>query len=115
MRGLACLLMFQTHCYDSWLRPDQRDTPFFRLSQLGGTLPAPLFIFLAGISVALVTGRLRERESPATPLPARPSSAAPKSSATASSSASRNLSSPVGRPLGPISCALMCSTSSASP
>ncbi len=61
MRGLACLLMFQTHCYDSWLRPDQRDTSFFRLSQLGGTLPAPLFIFLAGVSVALVTGRLREK------------------------------------------------------
>ena len=61
MRGLACLLMFQTHCYDSWLRPDQRDTAFFRLSQLGGTLPAPLFIFLAGVSVALVTGRLREK------------------------------------------------------
>lgn len=61
MRGLACLLMFQTHCYDSWLRPDQRDTSFFRLSQLGGTLPAPLFIFLAGVSIALVTGRLREK------------------------------------------------------
>jgi uncharacterized membrane protein len=61
MRGLACLLMFQTHCYDSWLRPDQRDTSFFRLSQLGGTLPAPLFVFLAGVSVALVTGRLREK------------------------------------------------------
>lgn len=61
MRGLACLLMFQTHCYDSWLRPDLRDTQFFRLSQLGGTLPAPLFIFLAGISSALVTERLREK------------------------------------------------------
>ncbi len=61
MRGLACLLMFQTHCYDSWLRPDQRDTALFRLSQLGGTLPAPLFVFLAGVSVALVTDKLREK------------------------------------------------------
>ncbi len=61
MRGLACLLMFQTHCYDSWLRPDLRDTALFRLSQLGGTLPAPLFIFLAGISFALVTDKLREK------------------------------------------------------
>jgi len=61
MRGLACLLMFQTHCYDSWLRTDQRGTAFFQWSQLGGTLPAPLFIFLAGVSVALVTGRLREK------------------------------------------------------
>jgi uncharacterized membrane protein len=61
LRGLACLLMFQTHCYDSWLRPDLRDTPLYRWSQLGGTLPAPLFIFLAGISMALVTERLREK------------------------------------------------------
>jgi uncharacterized membrane protein len=61
MRGLACLLMFQTHCFDSWLRPDLRDTHFYKLSQLGGTLPAPLFIFLAGVSFALVTERLRQK------------------------------------------------------
>lgn len=61
MRGLACLLMFQTHCYNSWLRPELRQTHFYKWSQLGGTLPAPLFIFLAGISVALVTERLREK------------------------------------------------------
>jgi len=51
--------MFQTHCYDSWLRPDLRDSALFHWSQLGGTLPAPLFIFLAGLSMALVTERLR--------------------------------------------------------
>ena len=61
MRGLACLLMFQTHCYDSWLRPDLRNSALFHWSQLGGTLPAPLFLFLAGVSVALVTERLREK------------------------------------------------------
>jgi len=46
LRGFACLVMFQTHCYDSWL---------------GGTLPAPLFLFLAGISFALVTDKLRQK------------------------------------------------------
>ncbi len=61
MRGLACLLMFQTHCYDSWLSGEARSTQFFRWSQLGGTLPAPLFLFLAGISFALVTDKLRQR------------------------------------------------------
>ena len=61
MRGLACLLMFQTHCYDSWLRPDLRETHLFKLSQLGGTLPAPLFLFLAGVSMALVVEKLREK------------------------------------------------------
>ncbi len=63
MRGLACLLMFQTHCYDSWLRPDLRDSAVYHWSQLGGTLPAPLFLFLAGVSMALITERLRGKGS----------------------------------------------------
>src|SRR5437879_13241884 len=58
MRGLACVLMFQTHCYDSWLGGEARKSTFFMYSQLGGTLPAPLFLFLAGISFALVTDKL---------------------------------------------------------
>jgi uncharacterized membrane protein len=53
--------MFQTHCYDSWLRPDLRESQLYKWSQLGGTLPAPLFIFLAGLSFALVTERLRQK------------------------------------------------------
>ncbi len=57
MRGLACLVMFQTHCYDAWLGGAARKTQFFAYSQLGGTLPAPLFLFLAGVSVALATDR----------------------------------------------------------
>jgi uncharacterized membrane protein len=61
MRGLACILMFQTHCYDSWLNPEARHSTLYAWSQLGGTLPAPLFIFLAGVSFALVTERLREK------------------------------------------------------
>lgn len=61
MRGLACLFMFQTHCYDSWLSPEARRSSFMAWSQLGGTLPAPLFLFLAGISFALVTSRLRSK------------------------------------------------------
>jgi uncharacterized membrane protein len=64
MRGLACVLMFQTHCFDSWLSPAARKSAFFTWSQLGGTFPAPLFLFLAGISFALVTERLREKGTP---------------------------------------------------
>jgi len=64
MRGLACVLMFQTHCYDSWLSPTARQSKFFIYSQLGGTFPAPLFLFLAGISFALVTDRLRQKNCP---------------------------------------------------
>jgi uncharacterized membrane protein len=61
MRGFACVLMFQTHCYDSWLSPEARKSAPFAWSQLGGTFPAPLFLFLAGISFALITNRLREK------------------------------------------------------
>jgi uncharacterized membrane protein len=61
VRGFACVVMFQTHCYDSWLGGAARASGFFKLSQLGGTLPAPLFLFLAGVSRALVTDRLRQK------------------------------------------------------
>ncbi len=65
MRGLACILMFQTHCYDAWLSPEARKTAFFMYSQLLGTLPAPLFLFLAGISFVLATDKLLQKNLPA--------------------------------------------------
>src|ERR1700690_524363 len=61
LRGFACLLMFQTHCYDSWLGGSARDSGFIKLSQFGGTFPAPLFLFLAGVSFAMVTDKLRQK------------------------------------------------------
>jgi uncharacterized membrane protein len=64
MRGLACVLMFQTHCYDAWLGGDARKTSFLKGSQTLGTLPAPLFLFLAGVSFALVTGKLMRKDLP---------------------------------------------------
>jgi uncharacterized membrane protein len=65
LRGFACLLMFEVHCYDSWLAGSAREGSFFRWSQMGGTLPAPLFLFLAGVSVSLTTDRLRQKGVPA--------------------------------------------------
>jgi len=64
MRGLACLTMFQTHCYNSWLAPAEREGEIYRISQLIGTLPAPLFLFLAGVSMALVMDRLDSKGLP---------------------------------------------------
>src|SRR2546423_1325423 len=64
MRGLACVVMFQAHCYNSWLSPEAKKSPLYTWSQLAATLPAPLFIFLAGISFAMVTQRLREKNMP---------------------------------------------------
>src|SRR5260370_18458653 len=54
--------MIQTDCYVCMLRPEaSKSSSLIIWSQLGGTLPAPLFVFLAGISFALVTERLREK------------------------------------------------------
>ena len=64
MRGLACLLMFQTHCYDAWLAPAARKGSFFGWSQLIGSLPAPIFLFLAGAAVALAIDRKQRRGVP---------------------------------------------------
>jgi uncharacterized membrane protein len=61
MRGLACVLMFQTHCYDAWLGGEARNTWFLKASQVLGTAPAPLFLFLAGISFALVIDKLMRK------------------------------------------------------
>ena len=58
MRGLACVLMFQTHCYDAWLSPTARSGKFFMYSQLLGTFPAPLFLFLTGISAMLMAKKV---------------------------------------------------------
>jgi uncharacterized membrane protein len=54
---MACLLMFQTHCYDAWLDDAGRQTEFFHWTRLGGSLPAPIFLFLAGVGVALACDR----------------------------------------------------------
>src|SRR5450432_893451 len=63
MRGLACVLMFQTHCYDSWLSPAARQSSFFMYSQILGTLPAPLFLFLAGVSAAMMAQKAAAKTS----------------------------------------------------
>ena len=61
MRGLACVLMIQAHCYNSWLNPEARRTLLYRWSQELSTLPAPIFLFLSGVSFALVTEGLRQK------------------------------------------------------
>ncbi len=61
MRGLACIVMFQTHCYDAWLGGEARNTNFLKTSQVLGTIPAPIFLFLAGVSFALVIDKLSRK------------------------------------------------------
>ena len=64
-RGLAVVLMLQTHAYDAWLRPELRQTGFFRWSQLIGGLPGAFFLFLMGVSSAL--GHEKARKSSGSP------------------------------------------------
>jgi uncharacterized membrane protein len=54
--------MFQTHCYDAWLGGAARNSKVLMWSQLGGTFPAPLFLFLAGISFAMLVDKLRQKK-----------------------------------------------------
>jgi len=61
MRGFACLLMFEVHGYDSWLTYSLQQTRFYRFSQFTGTIAAPIFLFLAGASLALVSDRMRQK------------------------------------------------------
>ncbi len=63
LRGFAVLLMMQTHAYDAWLSPAAKETTFFVVSRYLGGYPAALFLFLAGVSLALVAhGRQRRGE-----------------------------------------------------
>jgi uncharacterized membrane protein len=65
MRGLASILMLQGHCFDSWLSEAGRNSRVFGWSHWADTLPAPMFLFLSGFSVAVVTDKFRERGLPA--------------------------------------------------
>jgi uncharacterized membrane protein len=56
LRGLAVLVMIEAHVLDSWTRLDQRDSTAFGWSMIAGGFGAPLFLFLAGVSVSLSAG-----------------------------------------------------------
>jgi uncharacterized membrane protein len=56
LRGLAVLIMIEAHIVDSWTRLDQRESAFYSFSVILGGFGAPLFLFLAGVAVALSAG-----------------------------------------------------------
>ena len=56
MRGVAVLIMIQAHLFDSWTRVDVRDAWQFKWAMIVAGFGAPLFLFLAGTSVALSAG-----------------------------------------------------------
>ena len=66
LRGLAVLIMIEAHIVDSWTRLDQRESAFYSFSVILGGFGAPLFLFLAGVAVALSAGsKWRRNGNPA--------------------------------------------------
>jgi uncharacterized membrane protein len=53
MRGLAILVMIEAHVFDAWTRPSDRQSLAFGVSAVLAGFAAPMFLFLAGVSVAL--------------------------------------------------------------
>jgi uncharacterized membrane protein len=69
MRGLAVLIMIQCHVFNSFMRLDLRQDGAYILSQFVGGMAAPLFLFLAGITLAFQMDRMeRKGGAPATRL-----------------------------------------------
>jgi uncharacterized membrane protein len=54
LRGVAVLLMMLWHSYDAWLAPSARAGLGFDLIRFLSGLPSRLFVFLVGVSVAVV-------------------------------------------------------------
>lgn len=61
MRGIAVLIMIEAHLLDSWTGGVDRSTRSFAWSLTLGGLGAPLFLYLAGLSVALSAGSKSRR------------------------------------------------------
>lgn len=61
LRGVAVLIMIEAHVIDSWTRAADRASPGFGELLILGGLGAPLFLFLAGVGVAMSAGSKARR------------------------------------------------------
>jgi uncharacterized membrane protein len=65
LRGLAVLIMVEAHLFDAWVRAADRSELPYRWAIAIGGYSAPLFLFLAGVAMALAAGaRLRRGMTP---------------------------------------------------
>jgi uncharacterized membrane protein len=62
MRGLAVVIMIQTHTFNSFARPGLREGGTYLLSQFVGGMAAPLFLFMSGMTLAFQMDSLERRE-----------------------------------------------------
>jgi uncharacterized membrane protein len=61
LRGVAVLIMVEAHLFDAWVRAIDRSQHLYQWAMVVGGFSAPLFLFLAGVAMALAAGsRLRK-------------------------------------------------------
>lgn len=66
LRGIAVLVMIEAHTVDSWTMAAERTGDGYRWAVILGGFGAPMFLFLAGVALALAAGsRLRKGASAA--------------------------------------------------
>jgi len=53
LRGLAVVLMIQTHLYDSWCSAAAKATEAYAWTRYLGGLPSRMFLLLVGVSMAI--------------------------------------------------------------
>lgn len=61
MRGVAVLIMIEAHVIDAWMRAADRSGRGFRYAIILGGFGAPLFLFLAGVTIVLAAESKRRR------------------------------------------------------
>jgi uncharacterized membrane protein len=71
MRGLAILIMIEAHVLDAWTRVADRPTRAFGWSAILAGFAAPMFLFLAGLSVSLAASSGERRTGSAAVAAAR--------------------------------------------
>ena len=61
MRGLSVLFMIEAHTFDAWTLLSDRGTLLYKAANFVGGLAAPIFLFLAGVSVAMASSSRARR------------------------------------------------------
>jgi uncharacterized membrane protein len=61
LRGLAVVIMIEAHLLDSWTAQADRKSLAYGIAMMVGGMGAPLFLFLAGVSVSLAAGSRAKR------------------------------------------------------
>ncbi len=64
LRGLGVLIMLQGHLFNSFARADLHNQPVYVLSQFIGGMPAPIFLFLVGATLAFRLDRTDREDLP---------------------------------------------------